>query len=177
MPKVLITNWFNNLRKIFKLDNNCKIENKIYREIEELKKEINNWHNILNQESIWLLSSSLGLWSFPLLPLASHRLVVAGLFLIAFLKRIEWRKGNRKKSFPKCISRIELQIASLNSNEKTKQLMYYKLDELKELATGVSRYKNTWIFTVFWCYYIFCCWFFANTVLVSIRDRLLNSLQ
>lgn len=166
-----------NLRRLLRLDSYLKAEAQIYNEIEELNRQNGDWQTILNQESIWLFVSSLGVWSIPSSPLASHRLMVAALLLVAFSARIEWRKGDIKESFPKCIDRIETKIASSNLSEKTKESMLYKLGETKARITGKSAYKNTWIFIICWFYYSVCFCFFADAVIVSIRDRLLESLQ
>ncbi len=170
--------WLNNLRKLLRFENKLKTEeDRICGKIEELNRRISNYHSILNQESIWLFLSTLCLWSIPLSPLVSQRLIVAALLFIAFSLRIKWRKGNTQESFPKQIKIVESQIASSNLDKKTKESMFYKLNEAKMRITGISAYKNTWIFIIYWCYYGVCFWFFADTVLVSMRDRLLESLQ
>lgn len=90
-----------NLRRLLGLDSNLKAEARIYNEIKELHRQNGDWQTILNQENIWLFVSFPGVWSISSSPLASHRLIVAALLLAAFSARIEWRKGDRKESFPK----------------------------------------------------------------------------
>lgn len=171
-------NWLNNLRKFLKLKNNLKTEEeKICKDIDELNRKITIYYNILNQKSIWLFVSTLGISTIPLSPLASHRLVAASLLFVAFSWMINQREDSRKESFPKQIKRIKLRITSSNLDQKTKESISYKLNNVKARITGVSAYKNTWVFTICSFYYVICYCFFADAVLVSIQNRVLESLQ
>jgi len=102
-------NLFKKLSKLPKLDRNFKKEDRIYRNIEKLKRDRIDWQSVLNREAIWLFIAFISVWSLPVLPLASHRSLVATLLLAIFSKRIEAekKKSKRIESFPKIINEIE----------------------------------------------------------------------
>lgn len=174
----LRNNW-NKLLRLLRLNKNLKTEDVIRRKIRKLARDGISWQSALNREATWLFLAYLGVWSIPVSPLASHRLLVSTLLLVLFSARIEGerKRSNRTESFPKTISKIESQIKASNLDEKAKKALLHDLNNVKANITGKSAHKNTWIFTICWCYCTIVCWFFADTVLVSIRDRLIQSLQ
>ena len=174
----LRNNW-KKLLRLLKPNKKLKTEDIISRKIRQLARDDSSWQSVLNREATWLFAAHLGVWGIPVSPLASHRLLVSTLLLVLFSARIEGerKKRNRTESFPKTISKIELQIRASNLDEKAKKALLYDLNNVRANITGKSAYKNTWIFTICWCYCTIVCWFLADTVLVSIQDRLIQSLQ
>lgn len=85
------------LRRLISLRKNPITEDHIHREIDELHQQIIRWQKILNEEGLWLFTATLALWGVPLLPLSSHKLIVAIIVLIAFFARIRWRVVLEKK--------------------------------------------------------------------------------
>lgn len=142
--------------------------------IDHLNKKITKVHNILNENAKGLFLSFIGVWSIPS---ASHKLMVSMFLITCFLWSVEKKKGGIKEPFPKSISEIESQIMSSNFSERTRESLLYQLNNTKKRITGISAFNNTWMFTILWCYCMTCCWFFADTVLVSIRDRFIESIS
>ncbi|MEL6580502.1 MAG: hypothetical protein AAFQ14_12170 [Cyanobacteria bacterium J06621_12] len=173
-------NLFKKISKsLFKVYRNFKQEDEIRREIEKLRREGINKQNVLNQEAIWLFLAFISVWSLPTSPLIILRVIVSMLLLAIFFNRIETekKKSNRTDSFPKIISQIEEQIKASNFNERSKKALFYDLNNARDEIIGKSAKKNTWVFQLCFCCCMISLWFFADTALVSIQNRLIQYLQ
>ncbi|WP_144865379.1 hypothetical protein [Hyella patelloides] len=148
----------------------------VYREIEKLHQLVTNHQMLLNQEAPWLFLAIIACWGIPI-PFLSLRLLAAGFVLnIFFYCKIGHRKDGRKENFLKTADRIEATIKSSSFDKKTQESMFFKLQNLRECIKGISAYKNTWIFSTCMFFYGLSFAIFADSIIVSIRDRILALL-
>lgn len=171
-----------NFRRLFNFGGNHEVEvqvygveKEVYREIDELGQVVSNHHMRLNREAaLWLLLGGLGCWGIPILSL---RLWGALLVLYVFLNQITgYTKQCKKESFSKTSDRIEEKINLSGFDQKTQESMLYQLQNVRKCIRGTFSYKNTSIFTVCMFFYGLSVAIFVDTIIVSIRDRILASL-